>query len=122
MNKKTKETGAKAPSKCAAKSATAKSCADARKPKRVRGKRVTFTVNAKPGSKVYLSGSFNNWSPSAKRMLDKEGKGNYAVTIVLPPGEYHYKFVIDGTWCADPACPEWVQNEHGTLNSVKRVG
>jgi len=83
--------------------------------------RVTFSVHAKPGSEVFLAGAFNDWNPSAKRMIDKQGDGLYAVTLTLAKGTYEYKFVIDGTWCADPECPDWVPNDHGTLNSVKNV-
>ncbi len=83
--------------------------------------RVTFSVRAEPGSTVYLAGTFNNWDPTDKLMADKKGDGLYTATLNLAPGTYEYKFVIDGTWCADPECPDWVQNELGTLNSVKRV-
>ncbi len=83
--------------------------------------RVTFSVRAEKGSRVFLAGSFNNWDPAAKEMFDKNGDGAYTTTISLAPGSYQYKFVIDGTWCADPECADWVQNEHGTLNSVKQV-
>ncbi|MBP8800156.1 MAG: glycogen-binding domain-containing protein [Kiritimatiellae bacterium] len=100
---------AKAPAKCAAKKAAPKN------------QRVVFCVRAEPGSKVFLAGSFNNWNPTAKKMVDKKADGTFVVALQLPPGEYQYKFVIDGTWCADPECPDWVQNDHGTLNSVKRV-
>lgn len=83
--------------------------------------RVTFSVHAKPGSEVFLAGAFNDWNPSAKRMVDKKGDGLYTIILSLAKGSYEYKFVIDGTWCADPECPDWVPNDHGTLNSVKRV-
>jgi 1,4-alpha-glucan branching enzyme len=84
--------------------------------------RVVFSVRAEVGSKVFLAGSFNNWNPTAKEMVDKNNDGNYAATLSLAPGSHQYKFVIDGTWCADPECADWVQNDHGTLNSVKHVG
>lgn len=84
--------------------------------------RVTFTYRAEPGSSVYLAGSFNNWDPDAKPMVDKKKVGVYSASVMLAPGSYEYKFVIDGTWCADPECSDWVQNDHGTLNSVKHVG
>lgn len=84
--------------------------------------RVVFSVRAEAGSKVFLAGSFNNWDPTAKAMVDKGNDGIYSVTLSLAPGNHQYKFVIDGTWCADPECADWVQNDHGTLNSVKHVG
>lgn len=84
--------------------------------------RVLFSVRAEVGSKVSLAGSFNNWDPTSKPMTDKKGDGVYTASVSLAPGTYEYKFVIDGTWCADPDCADWVQNDHGTLNSVKHVG
>ena len=86
-----------------------------------KAERVVLTVQADPGSTVYLAGSFNNWDPTGKKMLEKKGKGVYAVAIKLVPGTYQYKFVIDGTWCADPENRDFVQNDHGTLNSVITV-
>ncbi len=83
--------------------------------------RVTFRVRAEIGSKVFLAGCFNGWSPTAKPMTDKDGTGEFACTVNLPKGKYEYKFVINGSWCADPECAEWVQNDMGTLNSVKIV-
>ena len=84
--------------------------------------RVIFSVHAEVGSKVFLAGSFNKWDPTAKEMAEKKGDGVYTAALNLPAGDHQYKFVIDGTWCADPECTDWVQNDHGTLNSVKRVG
>ncbi len=87
-----------------------------------KAQRVVFSVRAEVGSKVFLAGSFNNWDPTAKAMIDKSNDGLYSVTLTLEPGIHQYKFVIDGTWCADPECADWIQNDHGTLNSVKHVG
>ena len=84
-------------------------------------KSVTFTVHAESGKTVYLAGTFNNWDPTGKKMLEKKGDGVYSVAIKLVPGTYQYKFVIDGTWCADPENRDFVQNDHGTLNSVITV-
>lgn len=96
-----------APKKAAAKKAAA--------PK---GTRVTFRVRAEVGSKVSLAGSFNGWDPAAKPMVDKDGTGEFACTLTLPKGRYEYKFVINGTWCADPECKDWVGNDMNTINSV----
>ena len=54
-------------------------------------------------------------------MLDKKNEGVYTTTVKLAPGRYEYKFVIDGVWCADPENLDFVQNDHGTLNSVIAV-
>ena len=105
--------------KTATKASTAKKTAPA--PKAPAKKRVTFTLAADAGSEVYLAGDFNNWDPAGKKLTDKKGDGVYSAVISLAPGEYEYKFVINGTWCVDPNCKEWRQNSLGTLNSVLRV-
>ena len=83
--------------------------------------RTVFSVRAEVGSKVFVAGSFNNWDPTSKELVDKNHDGNFAIALTLAPGAHQYKFVIDGTWCADPECADWIQNDHGTLNSVKHV-
>lgn len=85
--------------------------------------RVVLTVQADPGSTVYLAGSFNKWDPKGLKMVDKDGNGLYSVSVTLAPGIYEYKFVINGVWTLDPDPDrDWTQNGLGTLNSVLRVG
>ncbi len=84
-------------------------------------KAVTFTVHADKGKSVYVAGEFNNWDATAKKMAYKAKEGVYSATINLGPGSYQYKFVIDGTWCADPENVNSVQNDQGTFNSVITV-
>ena len=90
----------------------------AKKPAAPKATRVTFRVRAEVGSKVFLAGSFNDWNPTAKAMADKDGTGEFTCTLSLPKGRYEYKFVINGTWCADPECKDWVGNDMNTINSV----
>lgn len=92
--------------------------AAAKIPAKPAAKSVTFTVHADKGKAVYVAGEFNQWNPSAKKMAYKAKDGVYAATVKLAPGEYQYKFVIDGTWCADPENVNSVQNDQGTFNSV----
>lgn len=87
----------------------------------VKRKRVKFEVLAEPKSKVFLAGSFNDWSDSAKQLKEKDGDGCYTGTLLLEPGEYEYKFVIDGDWQIDAENPNFNQNKLGTLNSVVKV-
>ena len=106
---------------CACEATPAKKCAAKAAPKAEKKSRVTFTVRAEIGSKVFLAGSFNDWDPTAKQMEDKKGTGEFTCVLNLPKGKYEYKFVIDGVWCADCECPDWVQNDMGSMNSVKIV-
>ena len=88
-----------------------------------KAERVVLTVQADPGSTVYLAGSFNSWDPQGLRMVDKDGNGLYSVSVTLAPGIYEYKFVINGVWTLDPDPDrDWTQNGLGTLNRVLRVG
>ena len=81
-------------------------------------KRVTFQVNAEPGSEIYVAGDFNNWEPK-KKLNDKNKDGNYKGTMLLDrKQQYEYKFIINGKWSVDPNCDEWVPNSMGSLNSV----
>ena len=66
----------------------------------VNGKTVTFRYKG-TGSKVYLAGSFNNWSKTANQMT-KSG-GVFSTTVTLDPGVYEYKLIVDGEWIHDPA-------------------
>lgn len=84
-------------------------------------KEVTFTVHADKGKSVYVAGEFNNWDPTAKKMAYKAKEEVYSATVKLAPGDYQYKFVIDGTWCADPENVNSVANDQGTFNSVVSV-
>jgi 1,4-alpha-glucan branching enzyme len=108
--------------KCEAPKVVAKRCCTkkpaAAKTAKPAAKTVTFTVHADKGKAVYLAGQFNDWDPTAKKMAYQAKNGVYATTIKLAPGEYQYKFVIDGTWCADPENVNSVQNDQGTFNSV----
>ena len=81
-------------------------------------KAVTFTFHADKGKAVYVAGEFNKWNPTAKKMAYKAKDGIYAATVKLVPGEYQYKFIIDGTWCVDPENINSVKHDQGTFNSI----
>lgn len=81
-------------------------------------RKVKFELAAKPGTKVFLAGSFNDWSPTQNRMRFSKRSGKYSTTVVLTPGTHEYKFLVDGEWLVDPECVNWVSNEFDTLNSV----
>ena len=73
-----------------------------------------------PGRTVMVAGSFNDWNPE-KQLIDKEGNGVYRCQLRLAPGEYQYKFIVDGVWCLDSSNPNFVPNDIGSLNSVLSV-
>jgi 5'-AMP-activated protein kinase regulatory beta subunit len=69
---------------------------------------------------VAIVGTFNDWRPQATPMLALSD-GRWVKELVLPPGCYEYRFVVDGEWKSDPAEPEQVPNPYGTRNSVLEV-
>ena len=89
--------------------------------RRERGKAIRFEITAERDSKVYVAGTFNHWNPNTHPLDHHPEDGVFRATLHLPPGTHEYKFVVDGVWHLDAACPNWVLNEHGTLNSVVRV-
>lgn len=71
------------------------------------GTQVVFKLKGFPNAKnVILSGDFNGWKTNEihlKHLVD-----GWALTCVLPGGNYGYKFIVDGNWMRDPANPHIV--------------
>lgn len=84
-------------------------------------KRVVFKLKTEPHSKVYVSGTFNNWSTTKSKLKEKDNNGGYSLQMLLPKGKYEYKFIINDVWTMDPKCQDWVPNNLGSLNSVITV-
>ena len=97
--------------------ATLSAAATEKKPAR---RSIQFTLEDAPGRQVFVAGCFSNWEPKHK-LTDREGRGVYTARIQLAPGEYQYKFVVDGEWRLDAANPNFVPNSFGTLNSLLKV-
>lgn len=66
---------------------------------------------------VCVAGTFNNWSPNATPLKNGDC-GEWTVELLLRPGQYEYRFVVDGEWMDDPGIPERVPNPYGGFNSV----
>ncbi len=82
----------------------------------VKRRRVKFRISADERSKVAVAGSFNGWDVN-KHVLKRKGDA-FELNVLLEPGRYEYKFVVNGIWCLDPERPDWATNEFGSLNSV----
>lgn len=83
-------------------------------------KRVTLKFKPKkPVEKVTVAGSFNNWDKNANPMVFDKEEGVWKATLLLPAGEYQYKFVInDKEWVPDPNAERYVPDGYGGKNSV----
>lgn len=84
-------------------------------------KKVIFRCKANPGDDVRVAGSFNGWNPTSHPLHDAEGDGTFTRSMYLSTGRCEYKYIINGVWCIDGECPDWIPNEMGSLNSLKFV-
>jgi len=80
---------------------------------------VRFAVQpAQKARQVLLAGTFNNWTPEK---MAKQKDGTFVASKTLAPGEYKYKFVIDGQWMPDCDNPRQIPNPYGSVDSVVHV-
>ena len=72
------------------------------------GELVHFKLKGYKGAqRVSVAGDFNNWAPN--KIFLKKTKDGWALPIVLDPGNYGYKFIVDDRWITDP------QNQNYTV-------
>lgn len=65
---------------------------------------------------ITIAGSFNNWNPQSN-YLRKMNDG-WEIYLKLAPGEYEYKYVVDGQWILDPANKNQRKDNNGNSNSL----
>ena len=69
--------------------------------------------------KVQLAGSFTQWKP-VEMEKNSAADEKWALKLDLSPGEYEFKFVVDGNWVCDELLPTKT-NEEGSKNNVITV-
>ncbi|MBR9915197.1 MAG: hypothetical protein GYB32_10300 [Algicola sp.] len=69
---------------------------------------------------VIVAGSFNRWDEEALKMYRIDN--GWEIKLHIKPGEYEYRFIVDGNWMEDPSNPSKVPNEYGSYNSYLNVG
>ncbi len=82
------------------------------------GEGILFTLDAPGAEEVKLTGEFTNWSREGLNMERDEEDGLWKITLDLEPGEYEYRYIVDGVWIKDPANTDSVLNEFGQENSL----
>ncbi|HVR63508.1 MAG TPA: glycogen-binding domain-containing protein [Polyangia bacterium] len=83
--------------------------------------RVRFALRAPMARRVAVAGSFNGWSQTETILTDDTGRGLYAGTVALPPGEHEYMFVVDGKFVTDPDAVEQRPDGFGMTNALLRI-
>jgi hypothetical protein len=75
-----------------------------------------FLAGYPSARRVFLSGSFNDWS-TLKGLMTKTEKG-WSLDLKLQPGAYEYKYITDGHWMTDPENLDQVNDGGGNTNSI----
>jgi len=81
---------------------------------------VLFEYHDAGAHKVCIAGSFNEWRPDGLEMVNLSD-GKWVKNLLLPPGAYEYRLIVDGQWICDPKAHSTVPNPFGDLNSVVQV-
>lgn len=80
-----------------------------------------FALKAESAKEVYLVGDFNDWNLSPESLLWQKEEGLWQRKLLLNPGRYRYKFVVDGQWTNDPASRSFEPNPYGGTDSLIEV-
>jgi 1,4-alpha-glucan branching enzyme len=80
----------------------------------------TFSFHAPDALSVQLVGDFTHWQKNPIN-LKRQSNGTWRTAVVLAPGTYHYRFLVDGQWRDDPECALHVPNPFGSKNAVREV-
>jgi len=84
---------------------------------KTKNRRVTFLLEAPEAKEVLVGGDFNTWNARAHPMKQDES-GVWKKMLMLPPGKYEYKFLVDGRWRNDPKNDQMCPNCFGSQNNV----
>ncbi|MES2647261.1 MAG: hypothetical protein V4717_10320 [Bacteroidota bacterium] len=85
------------------------------------GKPTLFKLsNYSNATSVMLSGNFNEWRSDELPM--KKTADGWELLYTLAPGNYEYKFVVDGNWITDPQNAVLTSKNKSLQNSFLVVG
>ena len=86
----------------------------------IKRRRVTMTYEAPYAESVSLMGDFNQWNEK-KHPMKERNHGMWEKIIMVPPGRYEYRFLVDGQWRNDPANDQICANCFGGANNILEV-
>jgi chromosome partitioning protein len=73
---------------------------------------------------VRIAGDFNGWVPDrgVRSLIASEGQERvWTKVLILEPGTYQYRYVVDGEWREDPTNPQSAPGPTGQPNSILHV-
>jgi 1,4-alpha-glucan branching enzyme len=88
--------------------------------KNAKRRRILFSIGDKEANEVAVVGDFNTWD-RASHPMKSDGNGLWQKVMLLPPGQYEYKFIVDGQWRIDTNNPNRCPNCYGTFNNILHV-
>ncbi len=84
---------------------------------KIKRRRVTFSFESSDAKEVILMGDFNHWN-AKKHPMKSNGNGMWKKSVMIPPGRYEYKLLVDRQWEEDPKNDQTCLNGFGTYNNV----
>jgi chromosome partitioning protein len=88
-------------------------------PRRIGGG-VLFSYLDGEAENVVVEGNFNSWDGANDVLLDVDGRGLWQRVVTLRPGQYKYRFVVDGIAKIDPnnGSTEFIEGK-GLISVIK---
>jgi len=83
----------------------------------IKRRRVTILFDAPEAKEVILMGDFNKWNAKI-HCMQRDKNRLWKKTVMLLPGRYEYKFLVDGQWQNDPGNDQLCYNSFGTHNNL----
>jgi hypothetical protein len=78
---------------------------------------VVFALSDHNAKSAKIAGEFSKWEGME---MNPGGNGEWSISLILKPGTYQYKFIVDGDWRTDPRGIQ-MQDNQGNWNSVVQV-
>lgn len=75
---------------------------------------LTTFVWKEAAASVLLAGSFDDWRKH--EMIHVQDAGRFILVVEIPPGDYFYRFVVDGRWCVSEDDPSIKEDPFGELS------
>lgn len=81
----------------------------------------SFSIAAPDAKAVFLAGEMTDWE-AGKVAMQRDEHGTWHTALDLAPGQWLYKFVVDGRWVQDPATDDHDADGQGGQHSFVFVG
>jgi len=82
---------------------------------------VAFSIAAPEARQVFLAGEMTDWD-AGKVAMQRDEHGTWHTALDIAPGQWLYKFVVDGRWVQDPATDDHDADGQGGQHSFLFVG